>query len=451
MPTIHAATALLTTGLADNVRVALVQGRIATIDVGVQAQPGDERIGLLLPGMASLHSHAFQRCMAGLAEMRGSIDDSFWTWRETMYRFALAVTPDQLEAVAAQLYVEMLESGFTRVGEFHYLHHDHNGRPYDDIAEMAGRICAAAATTGIGMTLLPTFYAHSTFGGAPPILGQRRFINDLDSYGRLHEGCRRHAATLDNAIVGVAPHSLRAVTPTQLAAITALAPGKPLHIHAAEQTQEIADCIAWSGKRPVEWLLDNAGIDERWCIIHATHMTDSETQRLAASRAVAGVCPITEANLGDGIFSGRAYLAAGGHIGIGTDSNVLIGVADEIRQLEYSQRLHERARNVLSNGTGSTGQALFEAVRKGGARALGIDTTGIDAGAAADLVAIDLSHAVFAAAPSAQLLDAWIFASRGAIDRVWVGGRKLVDGGRHIHHDAVEARFGRVMKELRTK
>ena len=448
MPIIHAKHALLAEGIADEVRVTIEGARITTIDAGVPSEPGDERVGLLLPGMANLHSHAFQRGMAGLAEMRGAQADSFWTWRETMYRFAQAMTPDQLEAIAAQLYVEMLEAGFTRVGEFHYLHHDRDGTPYADIAEMAGRIFAAAAATGIGMTLLPTFYAHSTFGGAAPAPEQRRFINDLDSYARLFEGCRRHVVNLEDARVGVAPHSLRAVTPEELATVASLARDAPIHIHAAEQTKEVDDCLAWSGRRPVEWLLDNAGIDRRWCLIHATHMTESETVRLAQSGATVGVCPVTEANLGDGIFNGRSYLAAGGAVGIGTDSNILIGVVDELRQIEYSQRLRDRARNVLSTGGGSTGLTLFEAARRGGALALGTDGAGIAAGGRADLVAVDTAGPAFAAVPAMQLLDAWIFASRGAVDGVWVDGRKLVDGGRHIWSEAVRNRFLGVMKEL---
>lgn len=448
MPIIHAKHALLGEGIADEVRVTIEGARITTIDAGVPSEPGDERVGLLLPGMANLHSHAFQRGMAGLAELRGAQADSFWTWRETMYRFAQAITPDQLEAIAAQLYVEMLEAGFTRVGEFHYLHHDRDGTPYADIAEMAGRIFAAAAATGIGMTLLPTFYAHSTFGGAAPAPDQRRFINDLDSYARLFEGCRRHVVNLEDALVGVAPHSLRAVTPEELATVASFARDAPIHIHAAEQTKEVEDCLAWSGRRPVEWLLDNAGIDRRWCLIHATHMTESETVKLAQSGATVGVCPVTEANLGDGIFNGRSYLAAGGAVGIGTDSNILIGVVDELRQIEYSQRLRDRARNVLSTGGGSTGLTLFEAARRGGARALGTDGAGIAAGGRADLVAVDTAGPAFAAVPAMQLLDAWIFASRGAVERVWVDGRKLVDGGRHIWSEAVRNRFLGVMKEL---
>ena len=289
--------------------------------------------------------------MSGLAERRGPGADNFWSWRETMYRFALDMTPDQVEAVAAQAYVEMLEAGFTRVGEFHYLHHAPDGRPYDDVAEMSARIVAAADATRIGLTLLPVFYAHSGFGGAPPGDAQRRFICDLDLYARLVERARGLVRTLDGADLGLAPHSLRAVTPGELEAVGALAPERPLHIHIAEQVAEVDACLAWSGARPVEWLLDHADVGPRWCLIHATHMTPDETRRLAASGAVAGLCPITEANLGDGLFNAPDFVGRGGRFGIGTDSNVQIALADELRLLEYGQRLFHRARNVLGRSS----------------------------------------------------------------------------------------------------
>ena len=337
MTQIFAESALLPTGWARNIRISCDGGSIVTVETDANAQDGDERCAILLPAMPNLHSHAFQRGMAGLAEIRGEQADSFWSWREVMYRFALTMTPEQVEAVAAQLYVEMLEAGFSRVGEFHYLHHDHDGRHYANIAEMGERIAAAASRTGIGLTLLPVFYAHSTFDGAAPNDGQRRFINDPDSFGRLLEACRAAAGKVEGSVVGVAPHSLRAVTPEELAMIAAMAGDAPIHIHAAEQVKEVEDCILWSGTRPVEWLLANVDVDRHWCLIHATHMTDEETSRLAASGAVAGLCPITEANLGDGTFPAPQFVKHGGRFGIGSDSNVLIGITDELRQLEYSQ------------------------------------------------------------------------------------------------------------------
>jgi formimidoylglutamate deiminase len=448
MTTIHANDALLNDGWQARVRVSIVQGAIAAIEKGVDPQPADERCAALLPGMPNLHSHAFQRGMAGLAEVRGTAADSFWSWRETMYRFALTMTPDQVEAVAAQLYVEMLEAGFTRVGEFHYLHHDRDGSPFGDIAEMAARICAASAEAGIGLTLLPVFYAHGGFGGVAPSADQRRFITDLDQFQRLLAATRQHVARLDAGIAGIAPHSLRAVTPEQLAQLQSIAPAGPLHIHVAEQIKEVDDCIAWSKQRPVAWLLDHAPVDRRWCLIHATHMTEDETRRMAKSGAVAGLCPVTEANLGDGIFNARVYLDAGGMFGIGSDSNVLIGIGDELHQLEYSQRLRDRARNVLAAAGGSTGRALLEGALTGGAQALGQSLSGLERGAPADMISLDTAHAAFAGRRRDSLLDAWIFASHRAIDGVWVSGRKLVSGGRHSAREAIGRRFRGVMQEL---
>ena len=291
MSTLHFASALLPSGWADDVQVVVTDGTITKVTTGVAPGAGDERHQLAIPGIASLHSHAFQRGMAGLAETRGDTADTFWTWRETMYRFALEMTPEDTEAVATLLYVEMLEQGFTRVGEFHYLHHDHDGTPYANPAEMATRIARAAEITGIGLTLLPSFYAHGSFGGAAPHAGQRRFICSVDQFARLMAATRTAIRELPGANVGVAPHSLRAVTPDELAAIAPLAEGGPVHIHAAEQIKEVEECIAWSGRRPVEWLLEHAPVDQRWCLIHATHTTAAEIAALAGSGAVAGPLP----------------------------------------------------------------------------------------------------------------------------------------------------------------
>lgn len=449
MRSLFAAAALLPQGWAEDVRIQIEHGRLASVEPRSQPQAGDEHHAILLPGMPNLHSHAFQRGMAGLAETRGPSADSFWSWREVMYRHALSLSPEEVEAIAAQLQVEMLEAGFTRVGEFHYLHHDQDGRPYSDPAEMSGRIAAAASETGMALTLLPAFYAHGGFGGAAPSEGQRRFINDRDGFARLIEGAARHVDRLEGGITGVAPHSLRAVTPDELGWTAELRPNAPVHIHVAEQIREVQDCIAWSGRRPVEWLLANAPVDRRWCLIHATHMTDAETQSLAWRGAVAGLCPVTEANLGDGTFNGRLFLTSGGSFGVGSDSNVLIGVGDELRQLEYSQRLRDVARNVLAEAGGSTGRRLFEAAVDGGAQALGVGGQHIRAGASADLVALDASDPALAGRSGDSLLDAWIFACRkGAIDCVWVAGRKLVEDGRHDQREAIATRFGKVMRAL---
>ncbi|MHC1550659.1 formimidoylglutamate deiminase [Phyllobacterium sp. K27] len=445
MTHIFAQAALTPSGWQRNVRISFEAAGITDMQPDSTPLAGDERHSILLPGMPNLHSHAFQRGMAGLAESRGPGADSFWSWRNVMYRFALTMTPEQMEAVAAQLYMEMLEAGFTRVGEFHYLHHDIDGRPYANIAEMAERIAAAASLTGIGLTLLPVFYAHSTFGGAAPSEGQRRFINTLEAYEKLHAGCQRAVKALPHGKVGVAPHSLRAVTPDELAAVTAIAGRNPKHIHVAEQVKEVEDCIAWSGSRPVEWLLQNADLDESWCLIHATHMTDDETQAMARSGAIAGLCPITEANLGDGTFSAELFMQAGGRFGIGSDSNVLIGIADELRQLEYSQRLAHRSRNVLAPAGGSTGRALFDHAVSGGGIALGVET-GLAIGKPADFTSIQpLTPDIF----SGDLaLDSWIFANGAKVNSTWVAGVKQVEHGRHRHRAQIEHKFRKAMTEL---
>lgn len=443
--TLHAGSALLPQGWASNVRISITGGIISDINIGVDAKATDERHSVLVPAMSNLHSHAFQRAMSGLAELRGPTDDSFWSWRVLMYRFALQMTPEQIESVAAQLYMEMLESGFCRVGEFHYLHHDRDGSLYANIAEHAERIGAASAETGIGLTLLPVFYAHSGFGGQAPIDGQRRFINSTESFGQLIEACRTMQASLPGMQLGIAPHSLRAVTPDELTAILPLAEGGPVHIHIAEQTKEVEDCIAWSGARPVEWLLDHAPVDDRWCLIHATHLTDQEVANMATSGAVAGLCPITEANLGDGTFAASAFLSKGGRFGVGSDSNVQISLAGELRQLEYSQRLAHRARNVIAAPNGSTGRRLFDAAIYGGAQALATKA-GLAAGAPADIVALDTGNASYLAEDS--LLDNWIFGGDVTVESVWAAGNKKVVNGRHVARDKIRKHFAKTMQAL---
>ena len=452
MSTLHFASALLPSGWADDVQVVVTDGSITEVTIGTAPGTGDKRHQLAIPGIASLHSHAFQRGMAGLAETRGNTADTFWTWRETMYRFALEMTPEDVEAVATLLYVEMLEQGYTRVGEFHYLHHDRDGSPYANPAEMATRIARAAETTGIGLTLLPSFYAHASFGGTAPHAGQRRFICSVDQFAKLLDATRTAIRPLPGANVGVAPHSLRAVTPDELAAIIALAEGAPVHIHAAEQVREVEECVAWSGRRPVEWLLDHAPVDARFCLIHATHMTPEETVSLARSGAIAGLCPVTEASLGDGIFPAREFLDAGGRFGVGTDSNVLIGVADELRQLEYGQRLKRRERNVLSGGPGvSTGRTLFDGALAGGAQALAQPVAGIQVGARADIVTLDTAHPSLAGRRGDAVLDGCIFAARaGAIDCVWAGGNKVVESGRHRLRESARDKFNAAVRKLVT-
>lgn len=441
--------ALLPQGWARDVRIVLDQGRLVSVGADATAQPGDERHRIGLPGMPNLHSHAFQRGMAGLTEIRGVTADSFWTWRDLMYRFVGRMTADDIEAVAAQAYVEMLEAGFTRVGEFHYIHHDVSGRPYGNIGELAERIAASAQASGIGLTLLPVFYAHAGFGGRAPDRGQQRFINDIDGFSRLMDASRRAVAGQQGAVVGFAPHSLRAVTPEELTALLQLDGDCPVHMHIAEQTREVEECVEWSGQRPLQWLFSDVAVDRRWCLIHATHATADEIGRLAESGAVAGLCPITEANLGDGTFNASEFHKRGGAFGVGSDSNVMIGVIDELRQLEYSQRLAHQARNVVAGTTASTGRALFESAIKGGSQALGVATSGLIEGGFADIVSLD-AHAVGLVGRSGDaILDSWIFgAGRSLIDCVWARGRKVVRDGRHHARETIALRFRQKLEGL---
>jgi formimidoylglutamate deiminase len=448
-------SALLPEGWATRVRCTIASGRLVRVERDTPAADGDERHAIGLPGLPNVHSHAFQRAMAGLAERRSPGSDSFWTWRETMYHFVERLDPDDVEAVACLAYAEMLECGFTRVGEFHYLHRDPLGQPYLDIAEMATRIAAAAQTTGIGLTLLPSFYAHGGFGArALTAAGQRRFVNSVEAFGRLVDRSREAIAPLDAATLGLAPHSLRAVVPDELQAMIALADDlgrdTPMHVHVAEQTKEVDDCLAWSGARPVAWLLDHAPVDARWCLIHGTHATDDELRAVAAQGATIGLCPITEGSLGDGVFGARTFLGASGAIAIGTDSNVLIDAAQELRTLEYVQRLTHRERNVLTTTPGeSSGRRLFDAVRLGGSRALGVDGGGIRPDAPADLIALQPRHPAVVGRRGDALLDGWIFAARDTpIERVWRGGRLVVVNGRHVDRDAIDTRFRHTLERL---
>jgi formiminoglutamate deiminase len=436
-------SALLPGGWSSGVRLTVSEGIIHRVETGVEPNAGDERHGVAVPGLVNLHSHAFQRAMAGLTEYPGASGrDDFWSWREAMYRSVDRLGPDDVEAVAALAFAEMLETGFTRVGEFHYLHHDPAGRPYRNMAELATRILAAATSAGIGLTLLPAFYAHANFGGLPPTSGQRRFTNDLDGFARLLESARRAAADLPGTVVGVAPHSLRAVTPDELGEVVSLAGAGPIHIHVAEQLREVEDCLEWAGRRPVEWLLAGQNVDARWCLIHATHTTEAERSGIASRGAVVGLCPITEANLGDGIFDARSFRAAGGRFGVGTDSNILIDAAGELRQLEYSQRLSARQRNVLASPPWSTGRTLFDASLYAGTQAMGATGTGFEPGRPADIVALAPDHVSMASRADDRLLDGWLFAARcGAIASVWARGREVVADGRHVAREALERRF----------
>ena len=442
--------ALLPSGWARNVRISVTDGTILSIAEGATREGAERFAGIAIPGLPNLHCHAFQRGMAGLAERRGPAADSFWTWREVMYRFLDRLSPDDVQAITAFAYTQMLEAGFTAVGEFQYLHHDIDGRPYTDLGEMAARIAAASAETRIGLTLLPSFYAYGGFGGAPPDAGQRRFLNEPDRFLKLVERSRAIVADLPEAQVGIAPHSLRALTPETLRIICQATPEGPIHIHAAEQMKEVEESLAALGCRPVEWLLDNAGVNSRWCLIHATHTTGAEIRALAASGAVVGLCPLTEASLGDGIFGGADYLAAGGRFGVGTDSNIQIDAAAELRQLEYEQRLARGARNVMTMQEGEFDRSTAIRLRM---RRRSTSLAAVNwwpcRGLRADIVLLDENHPDLALRHGDEWLDAWIFVvGRTAVKTVFIGGEIVVEAGRHRRWPAIEERYKTVIANL---
>ncbi|SIQ37797.1 formimidoylglutamate deiminase [Paracoccus thiocyanatus] len=442
MTVIWAERALLPDGWAENVRVTVDQGRIAAVEK--DAAPQGQRAGLLLPALANLHSHAFQRAMAGLSEAKGPEPrDTFWTWRQIMYRFLDHLTPEDVEAIAALVQMEMLEAGYATNVEFHYLHHRPGGGHYDNIAEMGERIAAAAGRTGIGLTLLPVHYQFGGVDRRPLAPGQNRFGTTPEEFQRLLEGCEDALRALPaDADIGVAPHSLRAVSPEGLAECVALRPGRPLHMHLAEQLPEIEEISAAYGCRPVEWLLENHQPDRRWTLIHLTHMTQDETRRLAATGAVAGLCPITESSLGDGIFNGTTWAGAGGRYGFGSDSNIRISLVEELRTLEYSQRLRDRGRAILASPERSTGRVIYQAGLDGGATAAGRETGAIKAGLWADLVAVGLDNPVMAGRKGDQMLDSLVFAGHdGLVRDVWSAGRHVVRDGRHMDRDRIIADY----------
>jgi formiminoglutamate deiminase len=450
MTEFHAETALLPTGWADRVSLQVdAAGTLTRITPNSEPAPNARRLSCLVPGMANLHSHSFQRAMAGLSEVRGPGTDSFWSWRQLMYAFNARLSPEHIQAIAGLVQVEMLEAGFTSVGEFHYLHHAPDGSAYDDPAEISARICAAAATTGIALTLLPVFYRWAGFGEQPASEGQRRFITDPDGYLDLHASAARHAARLDHAQIGIAPHSLRAASIGDIETLTdALSPAC-IHIHIAEQVKEVEDCLAATGARPVRHLLDSLDIDPRWCLVHATHMDASETRDLARSGAVAGLCPLTEANLGDGLFPAPEFLAAGGRIGIGSDSHIRIDLAEEIRLLEYGQRLTLKQRNVLTASGTSTGRTLFDACLAGGAQALAQPAAGLATGQRADFVELDRDDPVLISRTGDALLDSWLFCgSARQVKSVFVAGHCRVEDGRALARHDVEREWKRTLKSL---
>lgn len=447
MTALHAQHLLLPDGWTEDITLHIRDGRIAQFEQG--RGETTTSVDILLPAPANLHSHAFQRAMAGLTEGRGAdATDSFWTWRDLMFRFLDHLTPEDVEAIAAQVQMEMLEAGFATNVEFHYLHHQPGGAAYDNPAEMSARICAAATQTGIGLTMLPVLYQQGGVDGRALTTGQVRFGNTIDGFMRLLEGAQTAVGMLpSDAKTGVAPHSLRAVTPEALDHLGRLK--GPIHMHLAEQKAEVEEIKSAYGARPVTWVLDHQGIDARWCLIHCTQMTLAETRGLAHTGAVAGLCPLTESSLGDGVFNGEDWVAAGGKWGIGSDSNILVSLKEELRTLEYSQRLSTHRRAIFATPEKSTARALLDDACVGGAQAAGRDSGAIRTGAWADLVALRSDATDFIGRQGDTLLDTWVFAGTdAAITDVWAAGRHMVQDGRHVARTAISDSYRKTLTRL---
>lgn len=443
--------ARLADGWHNNVRFEVTDGVFTHIEPDTQQPVNAVKLnGPVLPTLANVHSHAFQRVMAGMAEVCLNPDDSFWSWRDLMYRIVRRLSPDQAHVIATQLYIDMLKAGYTQVGEFHYLHHDISGQPYGDPAEMARQLVHAADRSGIGLTLLPVLYAHSGFGAIAPNEGQRRFIHSPQSYLALQQHCRQAVAGSALHQLGLCFHSLRAVTQQQIEEVLSASDQQQLvHIHISEQQKEVNDCLAWSGLRPVEWLHETIGLNERWNLIHATHLNKAELNAIARSGAVVGLCPTTEANLGDGIFPAVEFERLNGRWGIGSDSHVSLSIVEELRVLEYGQRLRDQQRNRLYRGhQTSIGDNLFTQALYGGNQSCGV-SLGLTTGCRADFMVLDESHPFIGASDAKDVLNRWLFAcSDNVIKDVFVAGKAVIQDGRHALDVTSRTEFARVIKQV---
>lgn len=457
MPEFFAPYARLENGWARDVRFLVdAKGDIAAVAADSPRGQAALLPGHVLPGMPNLHSHAFQRAMAGLTERSAPGDDDFWSWRETMYGFLAKLTPRDLEAIATQLYVELVKNGFTSIAEFHYVHADPKGAPYETVTEMSDRLIASASAAGIGVTMLPVVYRAGGFGGTALSDRQKRFALAEDRFADLYERLARRHRNDPNVRVGLAPHSLRAVPPEHLTRTVDMArkldASAPIHIHISEQPKEVADCVAWSKTTPIAWLAANAPVDEAWCLVHATHATPEEVATMARRGAVVGLCPTTEANLGDGIFPLPEFAAQGGRFGIGTDSNVCASPVEELRWLEYGLRLTRLKRNVAAKAAGgSTGAYLFDRAAEGGAQACGRKVGKLAVGWRADFVVLDPAHPSLLARDGEAIVDSWLFAGNAnPVRDVVVGGDWIVRDGHHRHEDQARADFTKALGRLRT-
>ena len=454
MHKLYAQSALIGSQWQTNITLSIsAEGVIQAIDKGQDADAVALN-GPIVPGMVNCHSHAFQRAFAGYSEYRGESEDSFWSWRDIMYRFVAKMSPQDAFDVARFVYLQMLKAGYTAVGEFHYLHHQTDGRSYNDPLEMSHQVIHAANSCGIAYTHLPVLYTYAGFGKKSPSKGQARFIHSTDNYLSLVSEINKQYSEKANFKLGIAPHSLRAVDESQLKEIVPyirqIDPLSPIHIHIAEQLQEVEDCVNHYQKRPVEWLLDNYSMDEHWCLIHATHLSSQEIKTLAQSSAAAGLCLTTEANLGDGIFPTDQYLKLGGSFAIGSDSHIGVNVAEELRLLEYAQRLTKHQRAVLvGSDCSSVGQYLYTKAANDGASAIGQNVGTIEVGKRADFLVLDENHPSLFSKSGSNLLDAAIFACNELPVRdVFVAGKKVIESGNHPLEKEILSRYRSVLANL---
>lgn len=436
-----------------NKTLHIENGIITDITDGCNAR-AERANGAIIPGMINCHSHAFQRGFAGFSEQGSDSQDSFWTWRKIMYQFLDNIRCEQAQVIAQQLYIEMLKAGYTRVAEFHYLHHQQSGENHQSLGAMANAIFNAAKYSGIGLTMLPVMYRFSGFGSQAPTSGQKRFINSVEQFNQLVTDCFESAKQSDNANVGIAPHSLRAVDKESLTSavnhVRSLDTKAPIHIHISEQMQEVNDCVDHYGKRPVQWLLDNMALDQHWCLIHATHIDDKEIAGIIASKAIAGICPTTEANLGDGIFPTTEFMSQGGQVAIGSDSHISVSAIEELRLLEYAQRLVKQQRAILANNnTPSVGQNLWQHAARSGALSTSSNTGSLGIGKQADLIVLDGNKTRLFANQNKHLLDSMIFASQDSpIQDVMVNGVWQIKNRKHDHEVEVSNQFVEILKQL---
>jgi len=443
---------LLSSGWHTEQTLTIEDGVITSIDSGYINDA--EKVAVVIPGMVNCHSHAFQRAFAGFSEQGSEGKDSFWTWRSIMYKFIDQLTVKDAQTIATQLYIEMLKMGYTRVAEFHYRHHEINGENHTELAEMAKAIFRSSQQSGIGLTLLPVLYRFSGFGPLPANDGQKRFINSVEQFNQLVSDCFTLSKEYENTNVGIAPHSLRAVDKPSLAQavkhVRSLDNKAPVHIHIAEQQKEVDDCLAHYGQRPVEWLLNNAQLDEQWCLIHATHINEQERQGIVASKAIAGICPTTEANLGDGIFPTTEFLAEKGTIAIGSDSHISVNPVEELRWLEYAQRLIKQQRAILATeNEASVGRNLWQQAALGGAQSTNSNTGELAIGKQADLLVLNTSKVVLFAHDDQHLLDSMIFASQqNMVNDVMVNGHWVIKAGSHQLEKKSEQAFSLLLASL---